>query len=268
MKTFEWSFSRLLLVGFSALVGLFLIGPTLIVVPLSFTSEQSFRFPPTGWSTRWYENFFSDPSWYESALLSLRIALVVAILASILGTMAAIALVNARGSWKGPARGLMLAPMIVPGVITAIGTYYVFLRLGLTQNFWGFVLAHTVLALPFVTIAVTSSLSGLDRSLVIAAWSLGANRWAAFRQITLPIIAPGVLTGTLFAFLTSFDEAMVSLFLVGPFARTLPIQIYQSITAELDPTIAAASTMLLASTAIFMMILGLVTFSKNRREEK
>ncbi|OUZ11175.1 polyamine ABC transporter permease [Aeromicrobium sp. PE09-221] len=265
MNTFKWSSSRVLLVGFCGLVGVLLMGPTLIVVPLSFTSEKSFRFPPEGWSTQWYENFFTDPNWYESALLSVRVGLAVAVLATVLGTAAAVALSTGRGAWRGPANGFMLAPMIVPGVITAVGIYYVFLNFGLTQGFWGFVLAHTVLALPFVVVAVSASLNGLDKALVTAAWSLGANRWAAFRQITLPLIAPGILTGALFAFLTSFDEAIVSLFLSGPFARTLPIQIFQSVTADIDPTIAAASTMLLATTGFFMVVLGVITVSRNRR---
>lgn len=265
MKDFRWSVSRVLLVAYSVIVGALLLGPTLVVVPLSFSSEKSFRFPPPGWSTQWYENFFSDPAWYDAATLSVRVGLTVAVLATVLGTMAAVALSNGRGRWRAPAQALMLAPMIVPGVITAIGIYYVFLKFGLTQSFWGFVLAHTVLAVPFVVISVSASLQGLDRSLVAAAWSLGANRWAAFRQVTLPLIAPGVVTGALFAFLVSFDEAIVSLFLAGPFARTLPIQIFQSVTADIDPTIAAASTMLLALSGLLMLVLGIITVLRNRR---
>ncbi|WP_375001440.1 ABC transporter permease [Aeromicrobium sp. CTD01-1L150] len=265
MNRFTWSPSRILLVAFSAVVALVLMGPTLVVVPLSFTGERSFQFPPQDWSMQWYRNFFENPAWLDAATYSLRIGLVVALLATVLGTAAAMALTSGTGRWRMPARAFLLMPMIVPGVITAIGIYYVFLRLGLTQEFWGYVLAHTVLAVPFVVVAVSASLQSLDRRLVQAAWSLGAGPWAAFRQVTVPLIAPGVLTGAVFAFLTSFDEAIVSLFLAGPFSRTLPIQIYQSVTSEVDPTIAAASTMLLVVTSIFIVAVGFLTRAQNRR---
>lgn len=265
IQRFRWSASRAVLVGFCAVVGLVLLGPTLVVVPLSFTGEQSFQFPPESWSTQWYRNFFENSAWLDAASYSVRIGLVVTVLATVLGTAAAMALTSGSGRWRTPTRAFLMMPMIVPGVITAIGIYYVFLRIGLTQAFWGYVLAHTVLAVPFVVVAVSASLQGLDRRLVHAAWSLGAGPWATFRQITVPLIAPGVLTGALFAFLTSFDEAIVSLFLAGPFSRTLPIQIYQSVTSEIDPTIAAASTMLLVVTGVFILALGLLTRSQNRR---
>lgn len=265
MNRFAWTPGRTLLVLVSVVTGLVLLGPTLVVVPLSFTGERSFGFPPESWSMQWYSNLFTNPAWTDAAMYSLRIAVVVTVLATALGTAAAMALSSGTGRWRTPARAFLLMPMIVPGVITAIGIYYVFLRVGLTQAYWGFVLAHTVLALPFVVVAVSASLQGLDRRLVQAAWSLGATPWATFRQVTVPIIAPGVLTGALFAFLTSFDEAIVSLFLAGPFSKTLPIQIYQSVTAEVDPTIAAASTMLLVVTTLFILVLGLLTRSQNRR---
>ncbi|MCR4512648.1 ABC transporter permease [Aeromicrobium sp. 50.2.37] len=265
MNRFTWTPGRVLLVLTAVLTGLILLGPTLIVIPLSFTGERSFGFPPESWSMQWYSNFFTNPAWTSATIYSVRIAVLVTVLATGLGTAAAVSLSNALGRWATPARAFLLLPMIVPGVITAIGIYYVFLQVGLTQAYWGFVLAHTVLAIPFVVVAVSASLQGLDRRLVNAALSLGANPWAAFRQVTIPIIAPGVLTGALFAFLTSFDEAIVSLFLAGPFSKTLPIQIFQSVTAEVDPTIAAASTMLLVVTTVFIVTLGVLTRSQNRR---
>jgi putative spermidine/putrescine transport system permease protein len=256
-----------LLRGFCVVVGLLLVVPTLVVIPLSFTDKQSFAFPPTGWSTRWYENFFDDPSWYRAALLSVQIGALVTVLATILGTAAAIGLVMGRGRWRLPTRGFLLAPAILPGVIVAIGVFSVFLKWGLTQSTTGYVLAHTALAIPLVVVAVSASLANFDRQLILAAHSLGAGSISTFVQVTLPLIAPGVLTGALFAFLTSFDEAVVSLFLSGPFARTLPIQIYQSVTAEIDPTIAAASTMLIALTTISLVVIGLVTSTRSRRAD-
>jgi putative spermidine/putrescine transport system permease protein len=252
-----------LLVVFACVVAIVLVAPTLIVIPMSFTSEQTFAFPPEGWSTQWYENFFSDPEWYESALLSLKVAAVVVVLATTLGTIAAFALMRGRGPWKTPTRALLFAPIIVPGVIIAISVYYVFLKWNLVTTFRGFVFAHTVLAIPLVILPVSASLAGFDRGLERAATSLGASPFAAFRQVTLPIILPGVLTGALFAFLTSFDEAIVSLFISGPAVRTLPVQMYGSVTASVDPTIAAASTMVIVVSTSLLFIAAI--FLSRRR---
>ncbi|TGN65058.1 ABC transporter permease [Nocardioides eburneiflavus] len=258
------SLGRALLIAYSVLVGMVLVLPTFVVVPVSFSDQKSLRLPK-GFSTQWYENFFTDPGWYESAILSLRVGLVVTVIATVLGTAAALGLNKALGAWKGAARAWLLAPIIVPGVITAIGIFYVFLKLGLTQNYWGFVIAHTVMAIPFVIVTVTASLSGFDHQLVKAAQSLGARPWSAFRQVMLPLIAPGVITGALFAFLTSFDEAIITLFLSGPFTRTLPVKIYQSVTQEFDPTVAAASTLLLVVTTLLMILIGVLSAMRERR---
>lgn len=258
------SAGRVGLIAYSVLVGMVLLLPTLVVVPVSFSDQKSLRLPK-GFSTQWYANFFTDPGWYESAILSLRVGLVVTVIATVLGTAAALGLNRALGPWKGGARALLLAPIIVPGVITAIGIFYVFLKIGLTQTFWGFVIAHTVMAIPFVIVTVTASLSGFDHQLVKAAQSLGATPWSAFRQVMLPLIAPGVITGALFAFLTSFDEAIITLFLSGPFTRTLPVKIYQSVTQEFDPTVAAASTLLLGVTTLLMIFIGVVSAVRERR---
>ncbi len=254
-----------LLAAFACVVGLLLVAPTLIVVPMSFTNRQNFGFPPKGFSAEWYSRFFSDPDWYKAALLSLRVAAVVVVLSTALGTLAALSLYRGKGPWRTPARALLLAPIIVPGVITAIAVYYVFLRWHLTASFNGFVLAHTVLAIPLVIISVSASLAGFDEGLERAAASLGAPPFATFRRVTLPLIMPGVLTGGLFAFLTSFDEAIVSLFLSGPGERTLPVQMYQSITAAVDPTIAAASTMLIVLSTTLLFVVGIVASRRRTR---
>lgn len=257
---------RVLLGIYCALVAAFLLLPTLVVVPLSFSSIRSLRFPPPGWSTKWYHAFFTDPAWRDAALVSLRIALVVTVLATALGTMAALALANRRGRWVPAARGFLLTPMIVPGVVVAVGTYYVFLRWHLTESFVGFVLAHTVLAIPITIITVGAALESFDYDLTRAAKSLGAGPVATFRTVTLPLILPGVLAGALFAFLTSFDESIVALFLSGPTVRTLPIQIYQSVTASLDPTIAAASSLLLMVTTVSLLTFGLLSHLRSKAE--
>jgi putative spermidine/putrescine transport system permease protein len=243
---------------FCVLVGVILVAPTLVVIPMGFTSARTFEFPPPGLSTQWFEEFFNDPTWMDSAVLSLKVALVVSVLATALGTLASFALVRGRGPWRAPAQGFLLAPLIVPGVIVALGVYIVFLNWGLTAKFEGFVLAHLVLAVPLVIVPVSASLQTMDRRLEQAAASLGASPLGTFRQVTIPMIMPAVLTGALFAFLTSFDEAIISLFISGPFDRTLPVQLYQSVTSSLTPTIAAASTLVIALSTSLLFIAAII----------
>ncbi|TDB85931.1 ABC transporter permease [Actinomadura sp. KC216] len=249
---------RPFLKAFCLLVGLLLVAPVLIVVPMAFTSSRTFTFPPPGFSTQWFDELASDPAWVDSFMLSLKVAAVVVVLATTLGTMAAFALTRGRGLWKVPVNGLLLAPMIVPGVIIAIAIYYVFLRWHLSATFPGFVLAHTIIAVPFVVVSVSTSLQGVDRQLERAAASLGASPPVTFVHVTLPLIMPGMLTGALFAFLLSFDEAIISLFLSGPFSRTLPVQLYQSVTTTLTPTIAAASTLIIALSTSLLLLSALI----------
>lgn len=256
---------RPLLVVYCVLVAILLIAPTLVVVPIAFTSSRTFQFPPPGFSTQWFEELFADPAWMDSLMLSLRVGVAVMILATALGTMAALALTRGKGSWRGPTNAFIMAPMIVPGVILAIAIYYVFLRWHLTSTFTGFVLAHTVVAVPFVVVAVSTSLQGVDRGLERAAASLGASPPVTFLRVTLPLILPGMLTGALFAFLISFDEAIISLFLSGPFGRTLPVQLYQSVTSTITPTVAAASTLIIGVTTFVLLICGAVATRRGAR---
>ncbi len=249
---------------YCSLVAIFMLLPTLVVVPVSFTAARSLRFPPTEWSTKWYEKFFTDEAWRLATVSSLRIGLLVTVLATALGTMAAVAIARSNARWVLATRGFLLAPMIVPGVVVAIGIYYLFLRWRLTETTLGFVLAHTMLAIPIVVITVTASLRTFDYQLVRAASSLGAGPLTSFRRVVLPLILPGVLSGALFAFLTSFDESIVALFLSGPGLRTLPIQIYLSVTSALDPTIAAASTLLLLLTTSLLLVVGVVSHFRRR----
>lgn len=257
--------SRLVLKLFCGVVGLLLVAPVLVVIPMAFTSARNFEFPPPGYSTQWFGELFADPAWTDALLLSLRVAAVVVVLATTLGTLGAFALVRGRGRWRGPVSAFLMAPMIVPGVITAIGIYYVFLQWHLSATFLGFVLAHTALAIPMVVIPVRASLQGFDRRLERAAASLGAGPVSTFVHVTLPLIAPGVFTGALFAFLISFDEAIVSLFLAGPFARTLPVQLYQSVTSALTPTIAAASTLIIAVSTTLLVLAAVIATRREAR---
>jgi putative spermidine/putrescine transport system permease protein len=263
MRTRRLRPARALLVAFAAVVGVWLVAPMFVVVPMSFTGAASFEFPPPSWSTKWYENFFNDPTWVDALLTSLRIGVLVTVLAVVLGVAAAIALVRSRFRGKGAVNALLVAPMVVPTVVLAIALYSLFLRWRLTGTTLGFVLAHTVLAVPYVIVTVSASLRQFDWRQVQAASSLGANPWITFARVTLPQITPGVLAGALFAFATSFDEVVVSLFLVSPTMRTLPVEMFSSMTREVDPTTAVASTLMLA---VVMAVLSLVLIMRRKED--
>jgi putative spermidine/putrescine transport system permease protein len=252
--------TRTLLALACLLVAVWLVAPTLVVVPMSFNGNKSLAFPPQGFSWQWYGNFFTNPEWSSSFFNSLKVAVLVAVLATVLGTLAAFGLARMRARPAGVLRLLLLTPMVVPGVVLAIGIYAVYLNTQLVGTLIGFVLAHTILAVPFVLIAVSANLEVFDRRLETAAASLGAGPLTTFRTVTLPLIAPGVLSGLLFAFATSFDEIIVSLFITNPYLKTLPVQIYTSITRDADPTVAAVGTILLCATTLLigggMLLLG------------
>ncbi|MBU8819476.1 MULTISPECIES: ABC transporter permease [Mycolicibacterium] len=248
---------RALLLLFCGIVALWLVAPSLVVIPLSFTDRPTFTFPPTGWSTQWYANFFSDPSWMAALQASIQVGVLVAIVATVCGTAAALALSRTRFFGQQGLRALLLAPMLVPVIVIAIGLYALFLRLNLLGTTFGFVVAHSVLALPFVIIPVMASLQGFDRRLEDAAAICGAGRWTTFRTVTLPLVAPGVLSGAVFAFATSFDEVVLSLFIQSPYLQTLPVRMYSSVTRDTDPTIAAAATLILALTTVVTVLASL-----------
>lgn len=229
----------------AVIVGIWLIAPMFIVFPISFSADASFQFPPREWSTRWYESFFNNPQWTKALANSALIGLVTAIVATALGTLAAIGINRSESRLASSASTLMLTPMIVPPIIAGAGIYMFFLRTGLVGTLFGFVMVHVTLAIPLVVIAVNASLSGYDRSLELAAASLGAGRLKTFFTVTVPLIAPGVAAGAVFAFVTSFDEVIVSQFMVNAGMQTLPIMMYSSVTRTTDPTIAAAAALIL-----------------------
>ncbi|MCO5151209.1 MULTISPECIES: ABC transporter permease [unclassified Shinella] len=251
------SFPRVLLGLFCLLVAVLLLAPTLVVIPMSFNGNKSLAFPPVGFSWQWYDNFFRNPDWTTSFSNSLIIALIVAVVATVVGTLAAFGVSRAAARTGGLLRALLITPMVVPGVVLAIGIYAVYLDAHLVGTVTGFVLAHTMLAIPFVLIAVQASLEVFDRRLETAAASLGAGRLTVFRTVTLPLILPGILSGALFAFITSFDEIIVALFITSPYLKTLPVQIYTSITRDADPTVAAVGTLLFLATSL-IIIAGLL----------
>jgi len=230
----------------------FLIAPVLVVFPLSFTAGQMLVFPLPGWSTQWYAEFFTNSLWTDALRNSVVIGVLTTLLATALGTAAAVGLHGAKSRWSGPVIALLVTPLAVPVVIVAVATFYLFASLQLVGTFLGLVLAHTVLALPFVVVTVSATLQGYDPNLTRAAGSLGATPWLAFRTVTLPIIAPGVISGALFAFVTSFDELVVAIFLSSPQLRTLPRQIFSGVSENISPAITAAAVVLLFVSVLLM----------------
>jgi putative spermidine/putrescine transport system permease protein len=227
---------------FTGLVLLFLIAPILAVIPLSFNAEPYFSYPMPGLSLQWYRDFFGNERWTGALLLSTKLAVTVTILSTFLGTMAALGLSRTQLPLRPIILGLLLLPMIVPVIVVAVAVFMSFAYFGLIGTFTGLALAHTALATPFVVITVTSTLTGFDWSLQRAAQGLGANPFFTFRRVILPLILPGVVTGAIFAFVTSFDEVVVALFLASAEQRTLPKQMFAGMREMISPTITAAAT--------------------------
>ncbi len=254
-----------LLYSFAGIVGFFLIAPTLIVVPMSFSSGDHLQFPPPGFSTRWYANFFHQSLWTDAAMDSIKVAALTVVLATALGTVTALGLVRGRFPGRAVANALVLSPAIVPVVIIAIGTFFVFVRWRLAGTLWGLVVVHTALALPLVIVTVGTSLRTLDRTVELAAQSLGANPWRTFWRITFPLIMPGIVAGALFAFVTSWDEVVVAIFLTSPLFRTLPVVMWTQVRSVIDPTIAAVASMLMAITVLALLLVLLVRWRASVR---
>jgi putative spermidine/putrescine transport system permease protein len=227
---------------FTGLVLLFLIAPILAVIPLSFNAEPYFSYPMPGLSLQWYRDFFGNERWTGALLLSVKLAVTVTILSTVLGTMAALGLARTQLPMRSVILGLLLLPMIVPVIIVAVAVFMFFGYFGLIGTFAGLALAHTALATPFVVITVTSTLTSFDWTLQRAAQGLGATPFFTFRKVIMPLILPGVVTGGLFAFTTSFDEVVVALFLASAEQRTLPKQMFSGIREMISPTITAAAT--------------------------
>jgi putative spermidine/putrescine transport system permease protein len=249
---------------FTGLVMAFLVVPIFVVFPLSFTSGQLLIFPLPGWSLQWYEDFFTNDLWMGALLNSVAIGVAATIVATALGTAAALGLHGSRFRLKPWIVGLLCAPLAVPVVITAVASFYFLAALSLVGTYAGLILIHSVLALPFVVITVTATLQGFDTNLVRAAASLGAPPRHAFRTVTLPLILPGVVSGALFAFVTSFDELVVVLFLASPQQRTLPRQIFSGVSENVSPTIVAAAVVL----AVVSMVLMALMEGLRRRGER
>ncbi|GID30718.1 ABC transporter permease subunit [Paractinoplanes brasiliensis] len=245
-------------------VAVILVAPTLVVIPMSFSASSTFRFPPDEWSLRWYENLFTSPGWTAAILNTLQVGLYVAVIATVLGTMAAFGLARLSPRPRGAVNAFLLSPMIVPHILVALVVFSAFLRTGLNGTLFGIILAHTAMALPFVVIAVTARLQGMDARLPAVAASLGASPVSAFRRVTLPLVMPGILSGAVLAFVSSLDEVVIALFLQAPGAITLPVQMFNSITVQIDPTISAASSLMVVLVSVPILLAQLAGARKRR----
>ncbi len=240
--------------GFRLMCGLiffFLIFPLVVVIPLSFNAVPFFTFTkamlaldPAGYSLKWYEDFFTNLNWQGAVQNSVIIALFATLLSTTLGTLAALGLSRPTMPAKTLVMSILISPMIVPLIISAAGMFFFYSRVGLQGTHIGVIMAHAALGTPFVVITVTATLVGFDNSLIRAAASLGASPTTTFFKVIVPLILPGVISGALFAFITSFDEVVVVLF-VGSFKqRTIPWQMFSGIREQISPTILAVATIL------------------------
>lgn len=245
---------RLWLYVTGGLVLVFLAVPSLIVVPLSFSDAAFLKFPPPAWSLRWYENYFGSIEWRDATYVSLKVAGITTLVATPLGTAAAYALHNARFRWTGAIQVAMVVPLIVPVILLGIGVFFLYARLGLNNTLTGLVLAHTVLAIPFVLVTVASGLKSYDMNQEMVARSLGATRLHAFLVVTAPQIRLSIVSGAMFAFITSFDEVIIALFISGGETSTLTRRMFNALRDEVDPTIAAISTCLIVLSTMLLFL--------------
>ncbi|GIH22628.1 polyamine ABC transporter permease [Acrocarpospora phusangensis] len=243
---------------FVAVVGLYFILPTLFVIPMSFSTASTFQFPPRGFSLKLYENFFTNQVWLTSLRNSVLVALLAALLATVAGTAAALGLHRLTGRMARFARTLLMVSIVTPAIVLAVAVYISFLKWHLVGTVTGYVLAHAAIGVPFVLVSVTSALGGFDPRLLRASASLGAPPFRTFLRVTMPLISRGILTGAIFAFVTSFDEVVIALFLRAPGFQTLPVQMYNSVTVEIDPTIAASSSLVVTAVTAVCLVLQFV----------
>lgn len=263
-----WHYAFLVICG---LIFFFLIFPILVIIPLSFNAEDFFTFTPkmlaldpSGYSFKHYQDFFTNPDWQQALRNSVMIAPAATLLATGFGTLAAIGLARSHVPFRGAIMAILISPMIVPLIISAAGMYFFYSRIGLQGTYWGVVLAHAVLGTPFVIITVTATMVGFDRSLERAAASLGANPVTTFFKVQMPLILPGVISGALFAFITSFDEVVVVLFLGSASQKTLPWQMFTGLREQISPTILAVASILVTLSVILLTFLEIM----RRRAEK
>ena len=247
--------SRRLLIAACTAIYIFLMLPLVVVFPISLSSAPYMQFPPPGFSTQWYDRYLEDPQWIDATFRSIYVGGATAVLALALGVPLAFALARRRFVGRALLDRLALAPLIVPTIILSVGLYGLFAKLKLIGEWYGLVVAHTVLALPFVVLVMVAGLRDFDRALEQAAEGLGASRLRTLLRVTLPLLRPSLVSAGLLAFISSFDELVIALFLAGP-NMTLPKKMFDNILMEIDPTIAAVSVIQILLVSIVLVLIG------------
>ena len=260
--------------GFRVICGLiffFLIMPIVVIVPLSFNAEPYFTFTremltlnPDGYSLRWYKDFLSSEEWLNGIKNTFIIAGFSTFLATSLGTIAALGLSRPYIPGRNALMAMLISPMVVPLIISAAGMYFFYSDIGLAQTYPGIILAHTALGTPFVIITVTATLVGFDQTLIRASANMGADPTTTFFRVIMPLIAPGVISGALFAFITSVDEIVIVYFIAGPEQKTVPLKMFSGIREEISPTILAVASILVGISILLLTSLELI----RRRNER
>jgi putative spermidine/putrescine transport system permease protein len=245
----------------------FLMLPVLIVVPMSFSRASSLRFPPEGLSLRWYVQVFSDARWVDAMRTSLLLAVISSTCALLLGALAAYGL--ARGRFRGriAIQSNFISPMVVPSVIAAVGLYFALARIGMLGSFAGLLIGHTILAAPYVVLILTGAIRGFDVRIEQVAVTLGASWWAMFTKVLAPNLAPSLAAAWIFAFVTSFDEVVVTTFIAGTY-ETVPKLMFNELILEVNPSITAIATLLIVASLLMMGVTGALLRRSARDREK
>jgi len=262
MTTTSWR--RLWLVVLVGLIAVWLLLPATVVLPMSLNATSRLSIWPEERSFDLYREFFADPEWTNALIRSFRTAAIVSVLATVLGTAAALGIVRGFRRGAGIVNAVILAPIIVPVVVAAVASYLVYLRWGLVGTPLALIVAHTCLAIPYVVVTVLASLRGVNPRLESAARSLGSSPAGAVWHVTLPLIRGGVIVGAFLAFMQSFDEVVVSVFLASRRGRTLPVQMYSSLIEDIDATVAVASSVILVLSIVLVLLVGVSRLANAR----
>ncbi len=253
MKSVSWG--KIVFRGLNILLIAFLLLPIVIVILFAFNSAEFIVFPPEGFSLRWFEKFFADPDFMGAFYRSLKLALITVVIATVIGTMAAMAIVRGRIPGAKFLAAVFLSPLMLPAILTGLALFQFYVIIGTGRTFWGLLAGHIVVTIPYVIRTSTTVLYNFDTSIEEAAQNLGAGPLTVFWYITLPLIRPGVIAGSIFAFIVSFDQFPVSLFLVKPGQITFPIHLFNYLKYAFDPTVAAAATVTIAMSMSMVLLL-------------
>jgi ABC-type spermidine/putrescine transport system permease subunit II len=259
--------ATLVFYAFCSLVLLFMILPNFVVFPISFSSATYLEFPPKEYSLRWYNDYFSRSEWIAATITSFKVAIAVTFISVSLGSLAAYGLVRGKFPGKDFFNSVIIAPMVAPILVTGVSIFMFFTKFGLNGTLPGFIIAHTVMATPFVVIVMTASLRGVSTTLEQAAMNLGANRFTTLRRVVFPIALPGMVSSGLFAFLISFDELIIAIFISSPLVCTLPKKLWDGVRTEITPTIAAVSTILILLSVIILVSASFIQKKLEKRSK-